>query len=202
MNLPGASGTSDLRLCNRAVDTGLCQGGGRLRLDGQPRLERPRIRPPTVARVLAAAEEIGFYGVRTIEHGIRQVQTTHRLGVLLERKDRTFYRNLGEAITEMAANWQGGRIELVLEYLEDLTPEKVDAHIADLGTKCEVMAIVAPQHHFVSDAIDEVLARGVPVTSKAVSGPVSASTIRISRCWNPCRPTNPPLLRGNMSKSC
>lgn len=130
------------------------------------------VRASTVARVLAAAEDIGFYGVRTIEHGIRQAQATHRIGVLLQRKDRTFYRNLGEAITEAAGNWQGGRIDLVLEFLEDLTPEKVAAHIVALGKTCEAMAIVAPQHHFVSDAIDEVQEGGVPVTS--LIGPLTA----------------------------
>lgn len=130
------------------------------------------VRAPTLAHVLAIAEEIGFYGARTIEHGIRTTQTTHRLGVLLQRKERTFYRILGEAITEAAATWQGGRIELVLEYLEDLTPEKVAAHIVSLSEKCESMAIVAPQHHFVADAIDMVIEAGVPVTS--LIGPLSA----------------------------
>lgn len=130
------------------------------------------VRPPTLARVLSAAEQIGFYGLRTIEHAVRSTLTTHRLGVLLQRKERTFYRNLGEAITEAAENWQGGHIELVLEFLEDLTPEKVAAHIVSLGERCESMAIVAPQHHFVADAIDTVLERGVPVTS--LIGPLSA----------------------------
>lgn len=130
------------------------------------------VRPPTLAHVLAAAEEIGFYGIRTIEHGVRQAQATHRIGVLLQRKERTFYRMLGEAITQAAASWQDGQIELVLEFLEDLTPEKVASHIVALGKKCESIAIVAPQHHFVSDAIDEVLDSGVPVTS--LIGPLTA----------------------------
>lgn len=95
-----------------------------------------------------------------------------RLGVLLQRKDRTFYRVLGESIADAAATWQGARIELVLEHLKDLTPEKVAAHIVELGQKCESMAIVAPQHQFVADAIDSVIDRGVPVTS--LIGPLSA----------------------------
>lgn len=130
------------------------------------------VRPGTLAHVLAAAERIGFYGVGTIEHGVRAARSTHRLGVLLQRKDRTFYRVLGESIADAAANWPGARIELVLEHLEDLTPEKVAAHIVELGRKCESMAIVAPQHQFVADAIDSVIDRGVPVTS--LIGPLSA----------------------------
>lgn len=130
------------------------------------------VRPVTLSQVLAVAEQIGFYGVGTIEHGMRATQSPHRLGVLLQRKERTFYRILGEAITEAAVNWQSGRVELVLEFLEDLTPEKVATQILSLGERCESMAIVAPQHHLVADAIDTVIERGVPVTS--LIGPLSA----------------------------
>lgn len=130
------------------------------------------VRPPTLSRVLGAAEQIGFYGLGTIEHAVRMTQDTHRLGVLLQRKDRTFYRVLGEAIAEAAQSYPHGKIDLIVEHLEDLTPEKVAAHILSLGQRCESLAIVAPQHHFVADAIDAVLDRGVPVTS--LIGPLSA----------------------------
>lgn len=130
------------------------------------------VRRPTLTRVLAAAAEIGFYGLGTIEHAARSAQTVHRLGILLQRRERTFYRVLGEAITEAAAAFPGARIELTLEFLEDLTPDKVAAHMRDLGTRCEAMAIVAPQHPLVADAIDAVLETGVPVVS--LIGPLSA----------------------------
>ena len=130
------------------------------------------VRRPTLTRVLAAAAEIGFYGLGTIEHAAKITQTTHRVGVLLQRRERTFYRVLGEAITEAAAAFSGARIELVLEYLEDLTPDKVALHMRDLGERCEAMAIVAPQHPLVAEAIDAVLDRGVPVVS--LIGPLSA----------------------------
>lgn len=130
------------------------------------------VRRPTLARVMAAAEEIGFYGLGTIEQAVRTPQTTHRLGVLLQRKERTFYRVLGEAMTEAALLWPGAKIELTVEFLEDLTPEKVAPHILSLGARCEALAIVAPQHPLVADAIDAVLERGVPVVS--LIGPLSA----------------------------
>lgn len=126
----------------------------------------------TKERVLAAAEEIGFYGIGSIEHAIKATQTTHRLGVLLQSKERTFYRVLGEAITSAAENFAGAGIELKLEFLEDLTPEKVARHIRSLGERCEALAVVAPQHPLVADAIDSVLDRDVPVVS--LIGPLSA----------------------------
>jgi LacI family transcriptional regulator len=130
------------------------------------------VRRPTMTRVLAAAEEIGFYGLGTIEHAAKAPVPTHRLGVLLQRKERTFYRILGEAIAEAARAYPSAAIELTVEFLEDLTPEKVAPHIISLGGRCEALAVVAPQHTLVADAIDTVLDTGVPVVS--LIGPLSA----------------------------
>ena len=130
------------------------------------------VRAPTQERVRRAAQEIGFYGLGTIEHAVRSTQGAHRLGVLLQQKTRTFYRELGEAIAAAAEQYAGANIELTLEYLEDLSPEKVAGHILSLGERVTSLAIVAPQHQLVADAIDKVLDGGVPVVS--LIGPLSA----------------------------
>lgn len=129
------------------------------------------VREPTRDRVMRAAEEIGFYGLGTIEHAIKSTQTTHHLGVLLQRGARTFYRNLGRAIEAAAEAYPNAKIELTVEYLEDLSPERVAANILSLGERCETLSVVAPQHPLVVDAIDQVLMDGVPVVS--LIGPLS-----------------------------
>jgi LacI family transcriptional regulator len=130
------------------------------------------VRSPTKDRVLDAAEEIGFYGLGTIKHAVKSTQTTHHLGVLLQRGSRAFYRNLGDTIEATAKAYDGHKIELSLEFLDDLTPEKVAKHIELMGQRCEALAIVAPQHPLVADAIDTVLETGVPVVS--LIGPLTA----------------------------
>ncbi|OIQ42519.1 MAG: transcriptional regulator [Roseobacter sp. MedPE-SWde] len=130
------------------------------------------VRSPTRERVLAAAEHIGFYGLGTIENAVKSTQTTHRLGVLLQKGSRAFYRNLGDAIAAVAESFNGHKIELTVEYLEDLAPEKVAKHIISMGERCEVLAIVAPQHPLVADSIDAVLDAGVPIVS--LIGPLTA----------------------------
>ena len=130
------------------------------------------VRSPTQERVLAAAEQIGFYGLGTIEHAVKSTQTTHHLGVLLQRGSRAFYRNLGDAIASAADAYEGHKIELNVEFLEDLTPEKVAKHMISMGERCEALAIVAPQHPLVADAIDAVLDTGIPIVS--LIGPLTA----------------------------
>ena len=123
-------------------------------------------------RVLSAAEELGFYGLGTIEHSVKSNRATFRFGILLQQEARTFYHDLGQAMTEAAETFPGANVHLTLEFLEDLSPEKVAAHIVSLGERSEALAIVAPQHQLVSDAIDTVLNNDVPVVS--LIGPLTA----------------------------
>lgn len=123
------------------------------------------VRVPTKERVLQAAEQIGFYGLGTIEHSIRASQTTLRFGALLLRKDHRFYRDLGDQIARAAAQHPSAKIELTLEYLQTLSPDQIAAQIIELGARCDVISVIAPQHPLVADAIDAVLESGVPVVS-------------------------------------
>lgn len=130
------------------------------------------VRQPTRERVLSAAEDIGFYGLGTIEHSVRKGRDTHRLGILLQQGNRRFYRNLGDAIAADARRRTDENVELTLEYLDNLSPDQVAEHLVALGETCEAVALVAAQHPLVADAIDTVMAKGVPVAS--LIAPLSA----------------------------
>lgn len=130
------------------------------------------VRQPTRERVMEAAEEIGFYGLGTIKHAVRAGRATHKLGILLQQKGRRFYRNIGDAMIAEAGRRRDENVELSLEYLDDLSPEKVAAALLKLGESCESVALVAAQHPIVADAIDAVMAKGVPVAG--LIAPLSA----------------------------
>lgn len=130
------------------------------------------VRQSTRERVMEAATRTGFYGIGTIQGAVRTGLKTHKLGVLLSQKTRRFYRNLGESLEEEARVYRGANIELSLEYLDDLSPERVAERLIVLGQKCDSVALVASQHPIVADAIDTVLSDEVPVT--ALIAPLSA----------------------------
>ena len=136
-------------------------------------INRPEsVRKPTRDRVLAAAQDIGFYGVGSIAHSVQKARQTHTLGILLHQKGRTFYRNLGEALQRAADNQLDSKVLLRLEYLEDLSPDNLAARLIRLSEECESLALVAAEHPIVSDAIDSVLDRGIPVAG--MIAPLSA----------------------------
>ncbi len=61
------------------------------------------VRPITRERVLLAAEQIGFYGLGSIEHSVKSGRETHRIGVILQQQSRTFYQILGNALQQAAS---------------------------------------------------------------------------------------------------
>ncbi len=125
--------------------------------------EAGAVRRPTRERVLHAAEKIGFYGLGSIERSILDSRETHRLGILLQQGGRAFYRDLGEALRRAAREFSDGKVELSLEFLDDLSPDNVSNRLTALGTNCESVALVAAEHPLVSDAIDSLIRKGVPV---------------------------------------
>ena len=121
------------------------------------------VRQPTRERVLHAAQQIGFYGIGTLKHSIQQGLGTHRLGILLQQGDRAFYRALGTALERASRSRAEGNVDLQLEFLGDLSPDHVAKRLLAMGERCETVGLVAAEHPLVSDAIDTVLERGVPV---------------------------------------
>ena len=130
------------------------------------------VRGTTKELVLATAEEIGFYGLGTIKHSVIKSREKYKLGILLQQKERRFYRNMGDAMISEASKRTNENIELSLEFLPDLSPYRVAERLASLGDTCDSVSLVAAQHPVISETIDTVMAKGVPVT--ALIGPLSA----------------------------
>lgn len=122
------------------------------------------VRESTQEIVLHAAEKIGFYGLGSIRHALNMNREVQRLGILLQQGNRVFYRDLGEALRQAAQEYAEGKIDLSLEFMDDLSPDHVSARLRAIGDKCDSVALVAAEHPLVSDAIDAVLENGVPVS--------------------------------------
>ena len=123
---------------------------------------RDPVRAATAAKVLAAAEAIGFYATPLLRARLRVDQPVQRLGFLLQQSNRTFYRLIAEAL-HTAAQTAGPQTEAVVEFMDDLSPEAVAARMLDMGRRVDALAVVSAEHPRVTRAIEALAARGVPV---------------------------------------
>lgn len=132
------------------------------------------VRAATKERVLEAAREIGFYAVGALEQRVAAGRTRHQLGVIIQTPHRPFSEVLEQCLATAAREVEGGDVRLRLEHLDDLSPEQVVARMEELAQDCHALAVLAAEHPLVSDCIDRLAQRGIPVVSLVT--PLSART--------------------------
>ena len=135
------------------------------------------VRLATRERIQKAAEEIGFYGVGSIQARVAAARPHLRFGVLLLQPHRPFYQNVARALADAAASAAGARVELRVEFLEDLSPQNVASRALDLAADCHALCLTAAVHPVVTEALEQIQAKGTPVfaliSQIAVSGQMS-----------------------------
>lgn len=123
----------------------------------------PSVRLATRERVRKAAEEIGFYGLGSIQARVVAARPRLRFGVLLLQPHRPFYQNVARALEQAAAEAVGAEVELRIEFLEDLTPQNVASRALALAQNCQAVCVTAAVHPLVTEALEQIQARGIPV---------------------------------------
>jgi LacI family transcriptional regulator len=122
-----------------------------------------RVRSATIRRVKDAAETIGFYGLGSIKSRLDAARPRYRFGVLLQQPARTFYKMIAQALKLGAVRVADCDIDLTVEFMEELTPQNIAARMMALAETCDAIGVVAAVHPLVTQAIDALQQRGVPV---------------------------------------
>jgi LacI family transcriptional regulator len=121
------------------------------------------VRLATRERIQRAAADIGFYGLGTIQARVAAARPRLRLGALLLQPHRPFYQNVARALEEAAATATGADVDLRIEFLDDLSPQNVAARALDLADSCHAICATAAVHPVVTEALEQIQARGIPV---------------------------------------
>jgi LacI family transcriptional regulator len=124
---------------------------------------RRNVRASTAREILEAAEELNYYASGVIRERIRAVKSPQTLGFLLQRPDAAFYKDLAESLVRATEACPGIRGKAVVEYVSSQAPERVAKHIVALGAKVDALAVVAADHLLVTEAVEQLHRRGVPV---------------------------------------
>ena len=148
---------------------------------------REKVRATTAARVLAAAEELQFYAMPVLRERLNVDRPRIRLGFLLQQSHRTFYQMIAAAL-RTAADESPDPVEIIIEHIDDLSPEAVSARILALGEKVQALAVVTAEHARISYAIETLSAKGVPtygliseLTSSCGTGYIGLDNWRVGR---------------------
>ena len=123
---------------------------------------RHPVRKATGDKVLAAALQIGFYATPALRERLGIGQPVLRLGFLLQQSNRAFYVMVAKAL--QAAGAEAGKgVQVLVEHMDDLTPDVVAGRMLDLGGRVDALAVISAEHPRVTLAIEALAARDVPV---------------------------------------
>jgi LacI family transcriptional regulator len=124
---------------------------------------KENVRQQTMQRVLSAAEDIGFYGIKSLAGRVSAAREQHRLGILLLQSNRSFYQRLAKSLEDAALAIDHSDVRLKISYINNLSPDHVAQRLLELGGESDCIAVVSAQHPLVADAIETLARNGVPV---------------------------------------
>lgn len=126
---------------------------------------RANVRAPTIARVLSAAERIGFYGTGAIQNRLDQSRQSYTFAILMHQPGRRFYEVLGDRLLQAAAETEEADVTLRIEFMDDLSPNVVAERMIAAGRGTDGLALTVAEHPLVSSAVETLAAEDVPVAS-------------------------------------
>lgn len=123
------------------------------------------VRPGTMKRVEDAAEAIGFYGLGTIRSRVTAGRPRYAFGFLLQQPGRTWYQMIGRELRHAVDRCSNAEIDARIEFLDDLSPQSVAGRMMEMAQDCQAIGIVSAVHPIVSEAVETLKQRGVPVVA-------------------------------------
>ena len=148
---------------------------------------REKVRAGTASRVLAAAEELKFYALPVLRERLNVDRPAIRLGFLLQQSHRTFYQMIAAALRSAAAE-NPEPVDVVIEHMDDLSPEAVATQLSNLGQHVQAVAVVTAEHARISQSIEALSVQGVPtyglisdLTASCETGYIGLDNWRVGR---------------------
>lgn len=124
-----------------------------------------KVRQGTAQRVVDAAQQIGFYGLRALQHRVATTtRPVFRFGILLQSPHRPFTETLASSLERAASEFMEGDIRLRIEVVEDLSPERMVSRMTAFSSEVDALAVVAPDHPIVSETIIGLQRRPSPLS--------------------------------------
>ncbi len=126
---------------------------------------RHPVREDTAARVLRAAEALGYHATSLLRQRLRGELPQRTLGFLLQKRSELFYQTLGAELVAATGAAQAIRGRALVEFVDELSPSAIVAALNQIGARADAVAVVAVDHPHISEAVAALRERGVPLVA-------------------------------------
>ncbi len=125
---------------------------------------RERLRPETLAHLIAVARQIGHPAAQRFASG-GLPGGTRRLGVVLHKQGQEFYKAFAEELRRSVAQERRVDGALLLEFSGSQSPSEMAGALRKMAERCDVMAATSVNHPEVTAAVADLRAAGMTVFS-------------------------------------
>ena len=125
---------------------------------------RERVRPETLAHVMATARAMGHPAALRFQAG-QTAGGSRRFGVVLHKQGHEFYKAFAEELRRAVAAERSVEGQLVLEFSSSQAPSEMAGRLRRMAGRCDVLAATAVNHPEVSAAVADLRAQGMTVYS-------------------------------------
>ena len=149
---------------------------------------RDPVRRDKAERVLKVAAEIGFRATGALRQRLGPDRPDRAFGFLLQAETQSFYGMLGRALVRETRAAAAIRGDARVDFMEHLDSGAVAERLLKLGRSVDAIAVVTADHPRVTQAIEELRAKGIPVlalisdlTAQARAGYVGLDNWKVGR---------------------
>jgi LacI family transcriptional regulator len=126
---------------------------------------RQRVREDTARRVYEAAGRIGYHRTRLIEQRLHVDLPEYRFGFVLQKERQAFYQAFASEVEHAVRVAPEVRGHAVIEFAFSQAPADGAEILREIGGRVDVLAGTAVNHQYVTAAVTDLGAAGVPVFS-------------------------------------
>ena len=148
---------------------------------------RAPVREATATRIAAAAEQIGYHAAGLLKQRASDVPA-RTFGFLLQKRQDAFYQALASELTAATKAATYVRGKPVVAFIDELVPSAIASRLRDVGREADALAVVAVDHPHVTEAVEELAAKGVPtfallsdLTAPARAGYIGLDSRKVGR---------------------
>ncbi|WP_085034586.1 LacI family DNA-binding transcriptional regulator [Ensifer aridi] len=126
---------------------------------------RHPVREETARRVYEAARALGYPTALLMEQRRQRNLPHYRLGFILKKPAHPFFAAFAcevEAAVNAAPSFHGIPS---IEFVTSNAPGDLVVLLKSLGTRCDAIAMVAPDHPTITEAVEDLKVKGIPVFS-------------------------------------
>ncbi len=137
---------------------------------------RAAVRRTTAERVLEAASRLDYHAKGLIAGRVAGARPLCRLGFILQKESKEFYRTLAKAIDTAVRDRVDARTFADVTFVDALSPEDLSRSIGVMAEKVDALGIVSIDHPSVTSAVDIAAETGCHVF--AMLSPLSAGSVK------------------------